>query len=142
VDTESRASSLAFGYLADPVCIASLLIYAVNRWYLKPHHVGGWFTHGYLNDVLCLPLFLPMILRVQRLIGVRKHDQFPSFWEMLQHWAIFSIVFEVIIPRFPNRFDSTADPFDVLAYLAGGALAWIWWRWRGRFSLSEFRRGP
>lgn len=121
-----------FGYLADPICIASLLIYVVNRWYWKPRHIGGWFTHGYLNDVLCLPLFLPMILRAQQILGLRRHDDYPRLWEVLQHWAIFSIVFEVIIPRFPSRFDSTADPFDVLAYLAGGLLAWAWWSWRRR----------
>ncbi len=127
---EKYRSRPSFGYLADPVCIASLLIYVANRWYLKPHHIGGWFTRGYLNDVLCLPLLLPMILRVQRLIGLRNHDDFPTAWEVLQHWAIFSIVFELIIPRFPSRFDSTADPWDVLAYLAGGTLAWIWWSGR------------
>ena len=132
MDIKPRRGS--FGYLADPVCIASLLIYVANRWYLKPHHIGGWFTHGYLNDVLCLPLFLPMILRAQQILGLRRRDDYPRLWEVLQHWAIFSIVFEGIIPRFPSRFDSTADTFDVLAYLAGGLLAWAWWRWRQRIA--------
>jgi hypothetical protein len=39
--------------------------------------------------------------------------------------------FEVILPRFPQYFRTTADPLDVLAYLAGGTLAWIWWSFRG-----------
>jgi hypothetical protein len=130
VATKPRRTSAQFRYLADPVCIASLLIYVVNRFYLKPHHIGGLFTVGYLNDVLCLPLFMPMILRAQHMLGLRRHDDYPRLWEILQHWVIFSILFEVIIPRFPMQFDSTADPWDVVAYLAGGLAAWVWWRWQ------------
>ena len=100
---------------------------ALNRWYLKPHHIGGLFRIGDLNDVLCLPLFLPIILGLQRLLRIRQHDGYPRLWEMLQNWLIFSILFEVILPRFPQYFRTTSDPFDVLAYLAGGTLAWIWW---------------
>jgi hypothetical protein len=117
-----------FRYLADPVCIASLVLYAINRFYLKPHHIGGWFTHGYLNDVLCLPLFVPMILRVQRLIGLRRHDGYPRGWEILQHWAAFSIVFQLILPRYPKTFTTAGDHWDMLAYATGGIMAWTCWR--------------
>jgi len=120
-------SSRAFRYIADPVCIVALILYAINRHILKPHHIGGWFTHGYLNDVLCLPLFVPMILYAQRLIGVRKHDGYPRAWEIFQHWAIFSIMFQVVIPRFPKTFISAGDPWDILAYFIGGTTAgWYW----------------
>src|ERR1700722_14382235 len=101
-----RDSLPGFRYLADPICIAALLISPINRFVLKPHHIGGWFTHGYLNDVLCLPLFVPMILYLQRVIGLRKHDGYPRAWEIIQHWAIFSIMFQALIPRFPRTFIS------------------------------------
>src|ERR1700677_4634036 len=93
-----------FRYFADPVCITCLVIYPINRFYLKPHHIGGWFTHGYLNDVLCLPMFVPMILYIQRALGLRTHDGYPRLWELFQNWAIFSIVFQAILPRFPETF--------------------------------------
>ena len=109
-----------FRYAADPVCVGAVLLYAVNRWALKPHGVGGAFTHGYLNDVLCLPLFLPPILFAQRLLRLRRHDGRPRLWEVLQHWLVFSLVFEVVLPRYPQWFRTTADPLDVVAYLAGG----------------------
>ncbi len=125
-----RLSVNRFRYYADPVCIACLLIYPLNRFYLKPRHIGGWFTHGYLNDVICLPLFLPMILYAQRLTGLRRYDGYPRWWEIVQHWAIFSIVFEVVLPRMGPAFDTTADPWDVLAYAVGGTAAGIWWRCR------------
>ena len=121
------ASPRPFRYFADPVCIACLIIYPINRFYLKPHHIGGWFTHGYLNDVMCLPLFVPMILYVQRAVGLRDHDGYPRIWELFQHWAIFSIVFQAILPRFPKVFTSAGDPWDMLAYFAGGMIGyWIW----------------
>jgi len=128
-----------FRYCFDPVCILSVLAYAANRWYLKPHHIGGLFTIGYLNDVICLPLFLPVILGVQRALGVRRHNGYPRLWEVLQNWVIFSVVFEVILPRFPKYFRSTSDPLDVLAYLAGGVAAWAWW-WRSRTKIASLER--
>src|SRR5207249_850406 len=118
-----------FRYFADPVCITALLIYPLNRWLLKPHGIGGEFAVCYLNDILCLPLFLPMILYVQRRIGLRSHDGPPRMWEILQHWAIFSILFEVILPRYPKYFRSVADPLDVVAYMAGGIAGWLCWHW-------------
>jgi len=121
-----------FRYFADPICISAIIIYAVNRFLLKPHGIGGTFGSWYLNDVLCLPLFLPMILYVQRRIGLRTHDGPPRMWEVLQHWAIFSVVFEIILPRFPQYFRTVADPMDVMAYLIGGMFAWMWWR-RGAY---------
>ena len=119
-----------FRYLADPICLGAVVIYLVNRLWMKPFGISGTFGQWYLNDVLCLPLFLPVILWVQRRIGLRLHDGPPRVWEIFQHWAIFSIVFEVILPRWPQVFRTTADPWDVVAYLAGGMGAWMWWKGR------------
>ena len=116
-----------FRYAADPVCVTALLLYALNRWHLKPHAIGGAFTAGYFNDVLCLPLFVPLSLYVQRLLRVRCHDGPPRLPEIAQHLAVFSIVFEWLLPSLPQWFRSTADPYDVLAYAAGGGVAYAVW---------------
>ena len=121
-----------FRYLADPVCILSLVLYASNRYVFKPHHIGGWFTHGYLNDVLCLPLFVPIILFAEHVIGLRKHYGFPRVWEIFQTWAVFTFVFQVVVPRFPKVFVAAGDPYDMIAYAAGGVLAGILWSFRAR----------
>jgi hypothetical protein len=118
-----------FRYVTDPICIACLLLYPLNRWYLKPHRIGGHFTVAFLNDTICLPLFLPMILYLQRRLGVRRHDGPPRLWEVLQHWAIFSVVFKAIMPRFPQVFRTSGDPWDMLAYIGGGLIAWAIWNW-------------
>jgi hypothetical protein len=77
--------------------------------------------------VLCLPLFTPIILYIQRHLGVRQHDRFPRVWEIAQHGVIFTIVFQVITPRFPRVFTSAGDPYDIIAYFAGGVIAGLIW---------------
>jgi hypothetical protein len=121
-----------FNYLTDPICIASLILYTINRFLLKPYRIGGWFTHGYLNDVLCLSLFVPIILYIQRIFGIRQHDRYPLAWEILQQWVIFSILFQAILPRFPKVFAGAGDPWDILAYFTGGLLAGIYWSAQSR----------
>ena len=116
-----------FRYLADPVCVAGALLCVLNRFVLRPHDLGGSFVACYLNDVLCLPLFVPVSLYAQRLLRVRRHDAPPLAWEIAQHAVVFSIVFELIIPRLGDTFRSTADPLDALAYVAGGIVAGITW---------------
>ena len=125
-----------FRYFTDPICLGSIVIYLIGRFFLRPHHIGGEFVHDYLNDVLCLPLFLPMILGVQRLVRLRDHDGPPRMWELLQHWVIFSVVFEIVLPQYPKYFRTTADPMDVVAYLAGGLATWGFWQMR-RVAASE-----
>jgi hypothetical protein len=122
-----RQTRTSFRYFADPLCVGALVVYAMNRWLFKPYGIGGEFGRCYLNDVLCLPLLLPMILYLQRRLGLRRHDAAPLLWEMLQHWLVFSVVFELILPLYPQWFRSTADPLDVAAYLAGGISGWLWW---------------
>jgi hypothetical protein len=126
-DIKMGEASQPFRYIADPVCIASLILYTISRYFLKPHHIGGWFTHGYLNDILCLPLFVPIILYAQHVVGLRKHFGFPLPWEIFQNWFVFTVVFQVVIPRFPKTFIAAGDPYDILAYLAGGILAGLYW---------------
>ena len=128
-----------FSYITDPLCVGALLVYATNRWLFRPYGISGEFGRSYLNDVLCLPLLLPMILYAQRRLGVRRHDGAPRLWEVLQHWGVFSVVFELVLPSFPRWFASTADPLDVVAYLAGGIGGWLWWSRRNP-ALSDTMR--
>jgi hypothetical protein len=104
-----------------------MVIYVLNRWVLKPHHLGGWFVHDYLNDLLCLPIFLPIILRLQSALRIRRHHRPPTLLEVIHNWIIFSIVFEVALPRL-SAFNSVADPMDCVAYLVGGIAAYLFWK--------------
>ena len=68
-----------------------------------------------------------MILYVQHVVGLRKHFSFPRPWEIFQNWLVFTVVFQVVIPRFPKTFIAAGDPYDILAYLAGGIIAGFYW---------------
>ncbi len=119
-----------FRYLRDPLFVAGCAAYALNRWLIKPHLPGG-FLHSHFNDLLLIPCALPPILWLHRQLGLRAHDQSPTGWEIALHVSFWSALFEWIGPRFISH--TTADPWDVVAYLAGALLAGVWWqreRWR------------
>ena len=105
-----------------------MMIYVLNRWVLKPNHIGGWLVHDYLNDLLCLPIFLPIILRLQSALGIRRHNLPPTFFELIHNWVIFSVLYYFVFPRL-SAFSSVADPWNSVAYLIGGVAAYVWWRY-------------
>jgi hypothetical protein len=116
-----------FRYIDDPICVGCMMIYVLNRWVLKPHHIGGWLVHDYLNDILCLPIFVPIILRLQSALHIRRHHLPPTFFETMHNWAIFSVLYYFVFPRLP-AFSSVADPMNSVAYLLGGIAAYVCWQ--------------
>jgi hypothetical protein len=123
-----------FRYYFDPVPLTALAIYFANRWLFKPLCGAAFpFLRDYLNDVLCIPLFLPPVLLIHRLLRIRLHDRPPTAFELLFHLAVWSVCFEVVAPALPQFFRTTADPLDVAAYAVGAGLAGlIWGSWRRR----------
>lgn len=113
-----------FGYLRDPMFLGAVGGYVLNRWLLKPL-LSSPFMHGHFNDLLLIPAALPVVLWVQRLIGLRKHDLAPSWSEMILHLAVWSLICEFIGPHWLHH--GTADVWDVVAYAAGGVVACLWW---------------
>lgn len=113
-----------FGYWRDPLFLACSILYALNRWGLKPH-LHSRLLHDQFNDLLLIPCALPLVLWVQRQLGLRVHDCFPDWSEIVLHVGVWSIVCEWIAPRV---MPTTGDWKDVFAYAIGGWLAWQWWR--------------
>ncbi len=120
-----------FRYASDPLCVASCVLYCVNRWLLKPH-IASTFLHGYFNDTLLIPAALPFVLWFQRKLRLRQSDNAPDWTEILFHLVIWSVLFEWIGPHIMHV---TGDPWDVVAYFAGGLLAWTWWN-RKQFKIA------
>jgi hypothetical protein len=102
----------------------SCLLYTVNRWGLKPR-IHNAFLHGYFNDVLLIPCALPPLLFMQRLLHLRDNDDLPTAGEIALNVVVWSVLFEVLGPRITPR--TTGDPWDAVAYAAGGSVAWLWW---------------
>jgi hypothetical protein len=114
-----------FRYWRDPLFLAACLLYGINRWLIKPH-VHSAFLRYHFNDLLLIPCALPLLLWMQRRLRLRTHDQAPTAGEITLYLAVWSILFEVIGPHLLRR--ATGDPWDVVAYVAGGILAGLWWQ--------------
>ena len=119
-----------FGYLRDRLFLAGCVAYASNRWLLKPH-LHNEFLHSYFNDTLLISCALPPVLLAQRWSQLRSHDEVPRAGEIIFHVIVWSILFEWIGPHIMPH--TTGDPWDAVAYGAGGLAAGVWWqrdRWR------------
>jgi hypothetical protein len=121
-----------FGYCGDPLFLIAGALYGLNRWWVLPE-VHSTFLHGQFNDCLLIPCALPVLLWLQRRLGLREHDRFPSAREIVFHVAVWSVLFEGIGPFV---LPVTRDIWDVGAYAIGGLLAWGWWR-RQEQSLNQ-----
>lgn len=112
-----------FRYAGDPLCLLGCGAYALNRWVLKPRLASG-FLHSHFNDLWLIPAALPLVLWLQRRSGLRPDDAPPRWSEIALHLVIWSLVAEVLAPRFLRV---TGDPLDILAYTAGALVAGWWW---------------
>lgn len=114
-----------FGYARDPLCLLACVLYGLNRFWLR-RHVGGPFLHGYFNDLLLIPAALPLVLWLQRKLGLRPDDARPRWAEITSHLVVWSIVAEAVMPWLTTR--ATGDWRDVLAYTAGAVVAGCCWQ--------------
>lgn len=113
-----------FRYLRDPLFISACSLYAINRWAVKPLAPHGFFA-WWFNDFLLIPCAAPVCLWIEKKTGARKHDMPPTAGEVAFLFVLWSVLFEIVAPHFIVR--ATGDWRDVLAYAAGGILAWAWW---------------
>jgi hypothetical protein len=114
--------------LRDRVFVLCFWIYLINRLILKPHLASTTFAACYLNDLLLIPVCLPPVLALYRLLGIRRNGLPPTEIETLIHVFIWSAMFELILPLLSHRLNATADRFDVVAYAIGAAIAQVAWR--------------
>jgi hypothetical protein len=116
-----------FRYCWDPLFLSGVSMYAANRFVFRPHTTSA-FLRGQFDDLLLIPCALPPLLWLHRALRLRSHDRPPEFSEVLLHVVVWSVVCEAIGPKIFHG--STADPLDILAYVVGGLIAWLWWRGR------------
>ena len=119
---------MRFGYLRDPLFLACLALYFVNRWLLKSLWPAG-FCHSHLNDLICIPFWVPILVWLLRKAGLRASDAAPRSWEIVIPLLVWSAVFELILPYAgPFREIAVADPADILCYALGALVAALTWR--------------
>jgi hypothetical protein len=120
---------MRFLYLCDPLFLLCLATYFVNRLVLKAIWQDG-FVHEHLNDLICIPFWVPIMLFAQRQFGCRHGDDSPRPSELVIPLLIWSWVFEIILPQTAGLGDSfIADPLDIVSYAAGTLAAGVFWSW-------------
>jgi hypothetical protein len=120
---------MKFAYVRDPLFLASVAAYFLNRFVLKAIWTDG-FLHEHFNDVLCIGFCVPPMLCAMRRLGLRRHDEPPGAMEIIVPLVIWSALFEIVLPA-TNTFErwTYADPGDVLWYAVGGLAASLFWTW-------------
>jgi hypothetical protein len=119
-----------FRYWRDGLFLLACSLYALNRWWIIPQ-THNPFLRYHFNDLLLMPCALPLLLLGQRGLKLRTHDQMPCAGEIALYLTVWSILFEVIGPHLLRR--ATGDLWDVVAYVAGGLIAGVWWQRRAVF---------
>jgi len=115
----------------DALFLGSVGLYALNRWVLKPWTSIELF-HSYLNDLICIPFWVPVLVSLLRWCRLRPETGPPAGAEILVPLVIWSIVFEIVLPQLgPFRGLAIADPFDILCYATGALVGAAFWRWWG-----------
>ncbi|HAC62108.1 MAG TPA: hypothetical protein DCF68_00880 [Cyanothece sp. UBA12306] len=118
-----------FLYLKDPLFLSCFILYFFNRYGLEKMLNIAFFS-SYLNDLICVPFLVPIMLYVQHKIGLREDNTPPKFYEIIIPVIIWSVIFEVILPQNPIISHlAIADPYDVVCYIIGGLIAGIIWQW-------------
>ena len=117
-----------FGYLRDGLFLGACGLYALNRLLVKPLAGGGVFA-WWFNDFLLIPCAAPVSLWLERRLGLRRTDGPPTAAELAFLLVLWSLMFEVVAPRYLGH--ATGDWRDVAAYAAGAIVAWLWWNRSG-----------
>ena len=116
---QTTTETAPFLYLRDPLFRPCLVLYFANRWVFKALWQTG-FVHDHLNDLICIPFWVPIMLWGQRRLGLRSPDDPPLASEILIPLLVWSWVFEIILPRSGLLGErGYSDYLDVLYYSLG-----------------------
>lgn len=102
--------------------LVSLSLYAINRFWLR-NTVGtpllGYFLRCHFNDLMGGISFVAVV-NIILAHSVCRHIQIRSIWASIWFMLCVGLIWEYVIPQFSLR--GTADPLDLLAYMAGGSI--------------------
>src|ERR1700746_840251 len=118
---------MRFRYLCDPLFLLCLATYFVNRFVFKAIWKDG-FVHEHLNDLICIPFWVPIMVFAQRKLGLRHNDDSPRPGEVVIPLVVWSWVFEILLPTTGILGERcVGDYVDILYYSLGALLAGTFW---------------
>lgn len=118
-----------FRYLKDPLFLATMALYVLNRYIVRPLAIGKIdFFNCYFNNLICIPFCLPIVLFLTRAVRLRSHDEPPDIYELCFYLLMWSFFFEYVAPKYGRYLNyPVGDPWDVVFYVVGGLVAGIYW---------------
>ncbi len=122
---------MPFRCLRDPLFLFCVVFYFINRLVLKPHIHGGVIRaliHGYVNDLICLPFWVPIMVWMMHKTGLRPGTEVPQATEILVPLLLWSWFFKLALPNIgaaPHL--AVSDSKDILCYTLGALFAALFW---------------
>lgn len=99
--------------------VVCILLFLMHQYVQKVLLISLPFVDSYLDDVLCVPIFLSVLLLERRFLLKNPNYTF-SIFEIGVYVLVMGCVFEFGFPRWSAAF--TQDYWDFLAYGVGGVL--------------------
>jgi hypothetical protein len=100
--------------------VVAIVAYAANRWGMKPRWPGNVFLQNYFNDLWMMPCAVPAWCWGCEALKIRAPFQRARSREIVALLVLWSVLFEVMGPRFLHH--GVADVRDVIAYATGAFL--------------------
>lgn len=101
--------------LRHPLFLLCLLLFGISQ-LLEQLKILIWPVYTHLDDLVCLPVSLTVVLAAERAYFCAPKYILPLRFTLLA-LLLFSIVFEVTLPLFSEKY--TADVLDIVAYAIG-----------------------
>jgi hypothetical protein len=118
---------MKFRYLKDPLFVVCVFLYFLNRLLIK-HFMQAGFFHDHLNDLICIPFWVPIMIFTLRKLRLRRDEGPPRADEIIIPLIMWSAIFEIYLPRV-SYFEwlATSDFTDIFWYAAGALMASVIW---------------
>lgn len=103
--------------IKNPFFFLPCILFWVNQYLEKAQGIFIPLVHGYLDDLLAIPVILGITLQVYRWIHPLKHAFSFTKNQILVAVAYISLIFEGLLPLWSDVY--VRDPWDIFCYGLG-----------------------
>ncbi|TVX93181.1 hypothetical protein [Paenibacillus agilis] len=98
----------------------AILLYILNNKIMKPS-LDSYFLYSHFNDVMG-GLLIVAFANLASAIGGQARMSLYSIWRIIGFTFVVGLFWEYVTPLYHR---GVSDPWDVIAYMSGGALYWV-----------------
>lgn len=109
--------------LIDPYWLLCVAVFSLHQIFQKGLGIHFYWADNYLDNLLCMPIFLGMILWERRFIFTKNKTYKFTLFEIIIITTLLSVLFEEGFPRWSSDF--TKDPVDYVFYFVGALLFYM-----------------